>query len=79
MFYEDLQDFNNKILLSIDIPRFFYLDATALKTKEEIEYDKRMKSSVIFVKLSENINAKEIAGILAHMVTSMYYLSSNFL
>ena len=61
--YEDLVEFNNKVMLSIDIPRFFYLDATATKSKEEIEYEKRMQSSVIFVRLAESLNAQAIASI----------------
>lgn len=63
IFYEDLTELENKILLSIDIPRFFYLDTAALKSAEEIDYDKRMKDNVIFVKLGDNISAQQIAGI----------------
>jgi hypothetical protein len=39
------------------------LDTTALKSAEEIDYDKRMKDNVIFVKLGDNISAQQIAGI----------------
>jgi hypothetical protein len=50
-------------MLSIDIPRFFYLDNSTPRSAVEIDYDKRMKDSVIFVKLNENIGAQQIASI----------------
>jgi hypothetical protein len=44
-----LDEFENKIMLSIDIPRFFYLDKKAAKSSAEVDYEKRMKENVIFV------------------------------
>ena len=58
VFYDDLSDFANKIMLSIDIPRFFYLNPLTPKSAEEIDYEKRMKDNVICVKLNENITAQ---------------------
>ena len=43
IFYDDLKEFENKILLSIDIPRFFYLDTTVPLSTEEIDYERRMR------------------------------------
>jgi hypothetical protein len=45
----DLEDFENKIMLSIDIPRFFYLNPKAHKSAVELEYEERIKSNVIYV------------------------------
>ncbi len=49
LYYEDLEQFENKVMLSIDIPRYFYLDKTAIKTPAEKDYEKRMNESVIYV------------------------------
>ncbi len=61
VFYEDLEPLENKIMLSIDIPRYFYLDSETPKTQLEIDYEKRMKETVIYVTLNENIGAREIS------------------
>ncbi len=49
IYYKDLEQFENKVMLSIDIPRYFYLDKTAIKTPAEKDYEKRMNESVIYV------------------------------
>jgi len=56
-----LDEFENKIMLSIDIPRFFYLDKKAVRSSAEVDYDKRMKENVIIVKFKQNIDAYKIA------------------
>ena len=48
-------------MLSIDIPRFFYLDKKAVRSPAEVDYEKRMKENVIFVTFKEKIDAKRIA------------------
>ncbi len=53
-----MDEFENKIMLSIDIPRFFYLDKKAVRSSAEVDYDKRMKENVIFVTFKQNIDAK---------------------
>lgn len=61
IYYEDLEEFENKVMLSIDIPRYFYLDKATIKTPAEIDYERRMKESVIYVTFSKDIDAKKIA------------------
>ena len=56
-----MDEFDNKIMLSIDIPRFFYLDKKAVRSSAEVDYEKRMKENVIFVTFKQNIDAKKIA------------------
>lgn len=48
-------------MLSIDIPRFFYLEKKAVRSAAEADYEKRMKENVIFVTFKENLDAKKIA------------------
>lgn len=48
-------------MLSIDIPRFFYLDKKAVKSSAEVDYEKRMKENVIFVTFKQILDAKAIA------------------
>jgi hypothetical protein len=48
-------------MLSIDIPRFFHLDPTSHLSTVELDYEKRMRETVIFVKFSEDIGAQKIA------------------
>lgn len=52
------------IMLSIDVPRYFHFDLVgpgARLTQAEVEYEKRMKDTVIFVSLSQNLGAQKIA------------------
>jgi hypothetical protein len=49
-----LDEFESKIMLSIDIPRFFYLEKKAVRSAAEADYEKRMKENVIFVTFKEN-------------------------
>ena len=41
-------------MLSVDTPRYFHLDKgmAAKLTKPEVEFEKRMKDSVIFVQMN---------------------------
>jgi hypothetical protein len=39
------------------------MDTSLLKSEFEIKYEKRMKESVIFVTLNENIGAQQIASL----------------
>jgi hypothetical protein len=64
IFFEDLKEFQNKVMLSIDVPRYFHFDLIgpgAKLTQAETEYEKRMKDTVIFVTFSQNIGAQKIA------------------
>lgn len=59
--FSDLKEFENKVMLSIDIPRFFYLDELAgfgQLTQAEVEYEQRMSDTVIYVTFREKINAR---------------------
>ena len=43
VYFKDLKDFENRIMLSIDIPRYFYLDPGASLSEFEVAYEQRMK------------------------------------
>lgn len=47
-------------MLSIDIPRYFYMSQNHKLSQEEIDYQIRMKESVIYVKMTESLNAQKI-------------------
>ena len=51
IYYKDLKAYEGKVMLSMEIPRYFPFDNTY--TPIEIQFQKRMKDSVIFVQLRD--------------------------
>lgn len=50
-------------MLSIDIPRYFYLERGVKLSQVELDFDMRMKECVIFVQMKEVIGANKIADL----------------
>ena len=57
-----MKEFENKVMLSMDIPRYFYLDQSPpfKLSAAEIDFEKRMKASVIQVHLKDDRGAHKI-------------------
>ena len=65
IFYDNLDNFSNKVMLSIDIPRYFHLNSGlgATLTIQEQEFESRVKDNVIYVTLNRFQDAKAIANL----------------
>lgn len=60
VFFNDLKHLEGKVMLSIDVPRYFHFNAGP-PTAEELEYEERMRKCTLFVTLSKALDAKAIA------------------
>jgi hypothetical protein len=60
VFFMDLKHLEGKVMLSIDVPRYFRFTPSPL-TPEEVEYEDRMRRCTLFVTLVNPLDAKAIA------------------
>lgn len=65
IYFEGLKEFDNKVMLSIDVPRYFYLDkpGTCKLSQAEIDYETRMRETVIYITMKESMDARQLSEI----------------
>ena len=51
--------FKNRTLVNIEVPSYWHLEPQSIKTKEELEQEKRMNLRVIYVKLKKSQDVDE--------------------
>lgn len=60
----DLSFFTNRVVMSIEVPRFFHF-GDSKTTKQELEFDTRLNENTLWIKTTENVPVDEIAKIFS--------------
>lgn len=63
VYIPDLVPFENKVMLSVDVPRYFHFDLNKGLTPAEVEYQRRMKETVVYFTMKESIDAGKLSNL----------------